>query len=71
MVAQPNAAGLCSTISLLRFRKLIDESQERRMLAALPFRGPVFVEGVRPFLWPTTPEGAKQRAEFCRDQAAA
>lgn len=69
MVAAPNAAGLCSTLGLMRFRGLIAPAQEDQMLAAIPSRGPVYVEGVRPFVWPTDTDGAKARAEFCRDQA--
>lgn len=64
-----NIAGLCAAISTLRHRGDITEQQEGQMLAALPARGPTVRAGVRPYLWPTTPEGAGQRAEFCREQA--
>jgi hypothetical protein len=69
MVAASNAAGLCASLAILKFRKLISESQEDQMLASLPIVGNEFVPGVRPFCWPTDEAGAKQRAEFCREQA--
>ncbi len=62
VTAQPKATGLCSTIPIMTFRKQITEKQERQMLAALPDRKPAYC-------WPTTPEGAKARAAFCREQA--
>lgn len=68
--AGPNLVGLCSSISMLRHYGHITEAQEADMLDLLPKAKQIFAPGVRPFLWPTTPEGAKARAEFCRAQAA-
>lgn len=68
-VVMPNCAGLCSALGIMRHRGYITSQQEERMLATLPEGGIVYVRGVRPFLWPTDEEGAKQRAAFCREQA--
>lgn len=64
----PGHAGLCSTLSTMAQRGMIDSSQHREMLARLP-KSVEYVEGVRPFLWPTTKEGAQQRVDFCEDVA--
>lgn len=69
-VVHPNCAGLCASISILRNRGFISEAQEADMFRALPrIPGKEFLPGVRPFLWDTTPEGAKERVAFCREQA--
>lgn len=66
----PRTAGLCAALGIMRFRGYITEEQENEMLAELPAASsPVYVPGVRPYLWTTDQEGAKARAEFCRERA--
>jgi hypothetical protein len=69
MTVGASIAGLCSAISIMRFRKMISEEQEKEMLDSLPRYGPVVLEGVRSFIWPTDAEGAKERVKFCLEQA--
>ena len=57
--------GLCACLAIMVHRKMISQEQETAMLAELPNRGPIFVKGVRPWQWPTTVEGAHERARFC------
>lgn len=58
----PRAAGLCACINILIHRGAITETQGAMMRRMIP-------ENNGKFVWPTTREGAKDRAEFC-EQAA-
>lgn len=69
MTVGPRIAGLCSSLSVMKFRKMITDEQEKEMLDSLPRFGVVIMHGVRPFLWPTDSDGAKERHKFCLEQA--